>query len=120
MSMWFEAARQWVQAQAAAGYLPSSLAYGFAFNALVAGLIASPVLGSLGTLVVIKRHAFFSEAVGHAALTGVAIGILLGEPYTGPYGSLFGYCLIFGIALNYLRNRTLLSADTLIGVFLSM
>ncbi len=120
MTEWFEAFRQWVQAQAAAGVLPPSLAYGFAVNALLAGLIIGPVLGGLGTLVVVKRHAFFSEAVGHAALTGVAVGILLGEPYTGPYGSLFGYCLIFGIALNYLRNRTGLSADTLIGVFLSM
>lgn len=79
-----------------------------------------PVLGGLGTLVVVKRFAFFSEAVGHAALTGVAIGILLGEPYTGPYGSLFGYCLLFGILLNFLRNRTGLSPDTLIGVFLSV
>lgn len=120
MSEWFEAFLQWVQVQAATGYLPSSLGYGFAVNAMLAGLIAGPVLGGLGTLVVVKRHAFFSEAVGHAALTGVAIGILLGEPYTGPYGSLFGYCLIFGVALNYLRNRTGLSADTLIGVFLSM
>lgn len=120
MSTGFEAFRQWVQALAEGGYLPPSLAYGFAVNALLAGLIAGPVLGGLGTLVVVKRHAFFSEAVGHAALTGVAIGILAGEPYTGPYGALFGYCLIFGIALNYLRNRTGLSADTLIGVFLSM
>lgn len=118
--MSWDAFRQMVQSWAEAGWLPASLAWGFAVNALVAGLIIGPVLGALGTLVVIKRHAFFSEAVGHAALTGVAIGILLGEPYTGPYGSLFGYCLIFGISLNYLRNRTGLSADTLIGVFLSM
>ncbi|MDF3607618.1 metal ABC transporter permease [Paracoccus sp. DMF-8] len=103
--MSWDAFRQLVQSWAEAGWLPASLAWGFAVNALVAGLIIGPVLGALGTLVVIKRHAFFSEAVGHAALTGVAIGILLGEPYTGPYGSLFGYCLIFGIALNYLRNR---------------
>ena len=50
----------------------------------------------------------------------MAIGILLGEPYTGPYGSLFGYCLLFGVLLNYLRNRTGLAPDTLIGVFLSV
>ncbi|WP_151883634.1 metal ABC transporter permease, partial [Pseudomonas putida] len=105
---------------ATAGYLPEALAYGFVVNALLAGLMIGPVLGGLGTLVVVKRFAFFSEAVGHAALTGVAIGILLGEPYTGPYGSLFGYCLLFGILLNFLRNRTGLSPDTLIGVFLSV
>lgn len=118
--MSFEALRQLIQAWAEAGYLPQALAYGFVINALLAGLMIGPVLGGLGTLVVVKRFAFFSEAVGHAALTGVAIGILLCEPYTGPYGSLFGYCLLFGILLNFLRNRTGLSPDTLIGVFLSV
>ncbi|MCG8296351.1 metal ABC transporter permease [Pseudomonas entomophila] len=118
--MSFDTFRETVQAWANAGYLPEALAYGFVVNALLAGLMIGPVLGGLGTLVVVKRFAFFSEAVGHAALTGVAIGILLGEPYTGPYGSLFGYCLLFGILLNFLRNRTGLSPDTLIGVFLSV
>ncbi|MDM3886504.1 metal ABC transporter permease [Pseudomonas sp. BCRC 81390] len=115
-----ESLRLLVQGWATAGYLPGALAYGFVANALLAGLMIGPVLGGLGTLVVVKRFAFFSEAVGHAALTGVAIGILLGEPYTGPYGSLFGYCLLFGILLNFLRNRTGLAPDTLIGVFLSV
>lgn len=118
--MSFEDIRLAIQAWASTGYLPEALAYGFVVNALLAGLLIGPVLGGLGTLVVVKRFAFFSEAVGHAALTGVAIGILLGEPYTGPYGSLFGYCLLFGILLNYLRNRTGLAPDTLIGVFLSV
>ena len=116
----YEEFRLLIQGWASAGYLPEALAYGFVVNALLAGLMIGPVLGGLGTLVVVKRFAFFSEAVGHAALTGVAIGILLGEPYTGPYGSLFGYCLLFGILLNFLRNRTGLSPDTLIGVFLSV
>lgn len=116
----FDAIRETIQVWATAGVVPSSLAYGFVVNALLAGLIIGPVLGGLGTLVVVKRFAFFSEAVGHSALTGVAIGILLGEPYTGPYGSLFGYCLLFAVLLNYLRNRTGLSPDTLIGVFLSI
>lgn len=116
----FDTLRIAVQGWAEAGTLPAALSYGFVVNALLAGLVIGPVLGGLGTLVVVKRFAFFSEAVGHSALTGVAIGILLGEPYTGPYGSLFGYCLLFGIGLNYLRNRTGLTPDTLIGVFLSV
>lgn len=120
MTAALDALRQAIQHLAEQGHLPASLAYGFVVNAVLAGLVIGPVLGGLGTLVVVKRLAFFSEAVGHAALTGVAIGILLGEPYTGPYGSLFAYCTLFGLLLNYLRNRTGLSPDTLIGVFLAV
>lgn len=118
--MSFETLRALIQGWAGAGLLPSGLAHGFLVNALLSGLVIGPVLGALGTLVVTKRLAFFSEAVGHAALTGVAIGILAGEPYTGPYASLFGYCLLFALLVNYTRNRSGLTSDTLIGVFLSV
>lgn len=118
--MIFDTIRTLLQQWAQDGALPQMFTYGFVVNAFMAGLIIGPLLGGLGTLVVVKRFAFFSEAVGHAAMTGVAIGILVGEPYTGPYGSLFGFCLLFGILLNYLRNRTGLASDTLIGVFLSI
>lgn len=100
--------------------LPEIFQYGFVINALLAGLMLGPLLGGFGTLVVLKRFAFFSEAVGHAALTGVALGILLGEPYDSPYGGLFAYCLIFALMLNYIKNRSSLASDTLIGVFLSI
>lgn len=111
---------QALQSGVAAGWLPAMLQYGFVVNALLAGLLLGPLLGGLGTLVVVKRFAFFSEAVGHAALTGIAIGIMLGEPPANPYGSLFGFCILFGLLLNYLRGRTGLSPDTLIGVFLAV
>ncbi|MBF2975853.1 metal ABC transporter permease, partial [Pseudomonas aeruginosa] len=43
----YEQLRQAVQAWAAAGYLPETLAYGFVVNALLAGLLIGPVLGGL-------------------------------------------------------------------------
>ena len=46
--------------------------------ALLAVLIIAPLLGALGTVVVANRLAFFSEAVGHAAFTGIALGVILG------------------------------------------
>lgn len=117
---WLDGLHQVLQGGVAAGWLPAMLHYGFVVNALLAGCLLGPLLGGLGTLVVIKRFAFFSEAVGHAALTGIAIGIMLGEPAANPYGSLFGFCILFGLLLNYLRGRTGLSPDTLIGVFLAV
>ncbi|MBY6016465.1 metal ABC transporter permease [Ferrimonas balearica] len=105
---------------AAAGYLPESFGYGFLVNALVAALFIGPILGALGTLVIAKRLAFFSEAVGHGALTGVAIGILLGEPTDNPMIGLFCFCMIFALLLHYIRNRTNVPYDTLVGVFLAV
>jgi len=102
------------------GDIPSSFKYGFVINAMICALLIGPILGGIGTMVVTKKMAFFSEAVGHAAMTGIAIGVLLGEPFSAPYISLFTYCILFGLVINYTKNRTKMASDTLIGVFLSM
>jgi len=100
--------------------LPYPFRFDFVNNALMAAVVIGPLLGVLGTMVVVKRMAFFSQAIGNAALTGVSIGVLLGESYTAPYVSMFAFCLLFGIALKYTQYRTSLSNDVLIGVFLSI
>ena len=108
-------AQQWVQS----GILPESFKYGFVVNALLCALLIGPSLGAIGTMVVVKRMAFFSNAIGYAALTGVAIGIFFGEPVSSPYISLFAFALLFAIFLNFSRNKSGMSHDTLIGVFLA-
>ncbi len=100
-----------------AGWLSDSFSYAFMVNAIVAALILGPLLGGLGTLVIAKRLAFFSEAVGHAALTGIAIGVLLGEPPENPIIGLFSFCMIFALLLHFVRNRTNVPYDTLVGGF---
>lgn len=112
--------RQPVMAMGAGGALPGFFQYAFVVNALLCSLVAGPLLGGMGTMVVAKGMAFFSQAVGQAALTGVALGILLGEPVTAPYASLFGFCTLFALAMNFTRNRTRMTQDTVIGVFLSI
>ncbi len=119
MTSLLEGVRALITQWAEAGWLPESLTYQFVINALLCGLLIGPLLGLVGPMVVIKRLAFFSQAVGNAALTGVSLGILLGEPYTSPLGALLGFTLLFGLLLNFLRHRTKMSSDTLIGVFLS-
>lgn len=120
MSWLYEAIRLGFQKLADLQLLPNALYYDFVGNAVIAALIIGPLLGVLGTMVVIKRMAFFSQAVGNAALTGVSIGVLLGESYTSPYISMFSFCLLFGVVLKYTQQRTSLSNDVLIGVFLSI
>lgn len=112
--------RELAQSAAHAGYLSESFTYAFVVNAVIASLLIGPMLGGLGTLVIAKRLAFFSEAVGHAAMTGIAIGILLGEPTDNPIISLFCFSMIFALLLHYVRNRTQVPYDTLVGVFLAV
>ncbi len=112
--------RHWAQVGVEAGWLSDSFSYAFMVNAVVAAVILGPLLGGLGTLVIAKRLAFFSEAVGHAALTGIAIGVLLGEPPDNPIIGLFSFCMIFALLLHFVRNRTNVPYDTLVGVFLAV
>ena len=120
MSTFYTWMRETIIALSEAGTLPSILYYEFVINALFCAIIIGPLLGCVGTMIVAKRMAFFSQAVGNAALTGVAIGVLIGESYTAPYVSMFSFCIVFGIVLNYTKSRTRMSSDALIGVFLSI
>ena len=52
--------------------------YTFMKNALLAIILITPVFGILGTMIVNNKMAFFSDALGHSALTGIALGMVLG------------------------------------------
>ncbi len=99
--------------------MPEAFSYAFVQRALVAVLLAAPLLGGLSPLVVGRRLAFFSAALGQAVLTGVALGVLLGEPLETPWASVFGFSLLVGLSLVFLRRRSSLPPDTLVGVLLA-
>jgi zinc transport system permease protein len=103
---------------AEAGFLPASFRYEFMVRGLLAALLLSPILGGLSHIVVAKRLAFFSAALGNAALTGLTIGLALGE--SSGTGGVFGFCLLVAIAMVYVRRRSRISPDTLVGVFLAL
>lgn len=92
--------------------------YTFMRNALLAIILVSPIFAILGTMIVNKKMAFFSDALGHSALTGIAIGILLGV--TNMNISMIIFAIIFALLLNYVKNKTSYGADTIISVFSSI
>lgn len=99
--------------------LPASFAYPFVARGVIAVLLLAPMLGGLSHLVVARRLAFLSTALGQAALTGLTIGVAVGEPLTSAYVSIFGFCLVCGVLMVYVRRRTTLPPDTIIGVFMA-
>lgn len=73
--------------------------YAFMKNALIAILIVSPIFAVLGTMIVNNKMAFFSDALGHSALTGIAIGTLLRHYEFKPFHDLFCNCFCFHFKL---------------------
>ncbi len=92
--------------------------YGFMKNALVAIILIAPLFGILGTMVVNNRMAFFSDALGHSAFTGMAIGLLLGIADRDVAMVIFA--VVFALLLNYIKHKNVASADTVISVFSSL
>ena len=89
----------------------------FMKNALLAILVISPLFGLLSTLVVEKRMAFFSDALGHSAFTGVAIGTLCG--LVDATWCAVALAVVFALLFTWVQSRTRMASDTVIGVFSS-
>ncbi len=104
---------------AEAGHVPAVFQHAFMVRGLLAALIIGPLLGAVGTLVVAKRLVFFTQTVGHGALTGVALGLLIGEPLGSTYAGLYGFCLAVALAMTFLRHRVPASTDAIVGVVLA-
>ena len=89
----------------------------FMKHALLAVLVITPLFGLLSTMVVHSRMSFFSDALGHSAFTGMAIGALCG--FAEPTGAAVSFAVVFALLFNLVRRRTVLASDTVIGVFSS-
>ena len=97
--------------------LTSLLDYGFMRNALLAILIITPLFALLGTMIVNKKMAYFSDALGHSALTGIAVGVVFGMQDTTI--SMVIFAVAFALLLNKISSRNVASTDTIISVFSS-
>ena len=89
----------------------------FMKNALLALLLMAPLFGLMSTMIVTGRMSFFSDALGHSAFTGIAIGAICG--LTAPTWAAVLFSVAFSLLFSYVRSRSNQAADTLIGVFSS-
>lgn len=89
----------------------------FMKNALLAVLVVTPLFGLLSTMVVESRMAFFSDALGHSAFTGMAIGALCG--LAEPVGAAVVFAVVIALLFTLIRQKTHMASDTAISVFSS-
>ncbi len=92
------------------------LHWDFMKNALLALLLLAPLFGLMSTMIVTGRMSFFSDALGHSAFTGIAIGCICG---LAPTPVAVAFSVAFALLFSYVRSRSNQAADTLIGVFSS-
>lgn len=108
MSIWY-----WI-----CEHLPvEMLQWDFMKNALLAVLLMAPLFGLTSTMIVTGRMSFFSDALGHSAFTGIAIGCICG--ISSPTWVAILFSVGFSLLFSYVRSRSNQTADTLIGVFSS-
>ncbi len=108
MSLWYAICR----------LLPvEMLQWEFMCNALLAIVLIAPLFGILSTMVVTGRMSFFSDALGHSAFTGIAIGCICG--LTAPIWAAVAFALLFSALFSFVRAKSNQAADTIIGVFSS-
>ena len=93
------------------------LSMNFMKNALLAVIVMAPLFGLLSTMIVTGKMSFFSDALGHSAFTGIAIGVLCGAAL--PIWWAVGLAVAFALLFSFVRSRSSQSADTIIGVFSS-
>lgn len=90
-----------------------ALSYEFLRNALIAGVLAAVLCGIIGTFVVVKKLAFISDGIGHAAFGGMGVCFFLGiDPLLGA----IPVALACALALGAVDRQTIRSYDALIGV----
>jgi zinc transport system permease protein len=91
--------------------------YIFIKNALLAVILVTPVFAVLGTMVVNNRMAFFTDVLGHSALTGIAIGVVCG--IADPTLPMIALAATLAVLINVFKGLTRASMDTVLGVFMA-
>ncbi|MEH2161756.1 MAG: metal ABC transporter permease [Nostoc sp.] len=92
------------------------LEFPFMQRAIVGAVLMGILGGMLGSFVTLRQLSFFSHAVGHAALVGVALGVLL---QINPTWMLLPFTLVFGIIVLYFIDKTDLGSDSVLSIVLS-
>ena len=102
----------------------------FMLNSMLAVVLLGTTCGMVGSTVVANRMAFFSDAMAHTAFAGISFALLQiifitgsttpreTDPYlwmVQPVMVLIG--VLAGVLMVYVRERTGLTNDTVIGVF---
>lgn len=88
----------------------------FMQRALLGGILTGLMGGMLGSFTILRQLSFFSDALGHSALLGISIGLLIG---INPSVVLLPFAVCFALGVTYLLERSRLWTDALLNIIYS-
>jgi zinc transport system permease protein len=88
----------------------------FMQRALLGGILTGLMGGMLGSFTILRQLSFFSDALGHSALLGISIGLLIG---INPSVVLLPFAVCFALGVTYLLEHTRLWTDALLNIIYS-
>ncbi|MEO1744623.1 MAG: metal ABC transporter permease, partial [Cyanobacteria bacterium J06629_9] len=88
----------------------------FMQRALLGGVLTGLTGGLMGSFTVVRQLSFFSDALGHSALLGISLGVLL---RVDPGWILLPFAVVFALVVTYCLERTGLWTDALLNIIYS-
>jgi zinc transport system permease protein len=85
-------------------------------RAMLGGILMGLMGGMIGSFTILRQLSFFSDALGHSALLGISVGLLLG---LNPSIVLLPFSVMFALVVTYLLERTRLWTDALLNIIYS-
>ncbi|MBF0627917.1 MAG: metal ABC transporter permease [Magnetococcales bacterium] len=86
----------------------------FMVRALLSGIGIALATGPLGVFVVWRRMAYFGDALSHASLLGVALGLITGVNMNVAIALV---CLTVALLVTWMQSRPELPTDAALGIF---
>ncbi|AKA72205.1 metal ABC transporter permease [Clostridium scatologenes] len=93
------------------------LHYSFMQNALIASIFISILCPTIGVFLVLKRYSMMGDALSHASLAGVAVGLVFGY---NPILSAFIFTSFFGVAIEFLRDYYKKYAEVILVIVMTL
>ena len=92
------------------------LQYGFMQRAFITGILLAVIAPLIGITIVLKRMSMIGDALSHASLAGVALGLLLG---INPILGAMGICLFAALGVEAIRRKIPRYSEMAISIIMS-
>ncbi len=89
--------------------------YQFMWRAFEAGLVIALIAPLIGNFLVVRRYSLIADTLSHVALSGVAIGLILG---TSPVPTTIVVTVIASLLIEWLRSQNRIPSEAVLAMFL--